>query len=289
MNRRQAVGLLLLTVVLWSTSGLLVKLLPWNAIALSGARSAITALVIWAYLRHPKFTWSSAQIGGAIAFVLTQTLFIAATQLTTAANAIFLQYTAPVFVALFGRWYLGERVRTADWLAMAAIFGGMFLFLVDGFSAGGLLGSALAILAGISMAWMILFMRKQKDGSPLETALLGSIIGAAVGLPFIVWAIRYGAPLGGQGVAIILFLGVFQLGIPFIFYSKAIRCLTAVESVLILTLEPILNPLWVFLVIEEQPGPTAMLGGVIVVAAVTLSAMHSARQIRPRPQVVPAD
>lgn len=288
-HRRQAVGFLLITVILWSTSGLLVKLLPWNALAISGARSLITGLVIWIYLRHPHFTWSTPQIGGAIAFVLAQTLFIASTQLTTAANAIFLQYSAPIFVALFGSWYLGERVRMVDWFAMGAIFAGMFLFLLDGLTTGGMLGNALAVLSGISFAWMILFMRKQKDGSPLETALLGSIIAAVIGLPFIAWEIRNGTPLGLQGAAILGFLGVFQLGIPFILYSQAIRALTAVEAVLIQTLEPILNPLWVFLVIDERPGQLAMLGGVIVLVSVAATAVYTARQDRKTPQLAAAD
>ncbi len=254
-----------------------------------GVRSAITSLVIWAYLRHPTFTWSGPQIGGAVMLMLTQTLFISATQMTTAANAIFLQYSAPVFVALFGSWYLGERARTADWLAMGAIMGGMFLFLLDGLSAGGLLGSVLAVIAGVTMAWMILFMRKQKDGSPTETALLGNLLGAVIGLPFVIWEIGNGTPLGAEGIGIMLFLGVFQLGIPYILYSQVTRVLTAVESTLILTLEPILNPLWVFLVIDEQPGPLALLGGAIVLATVTASALHAARLVRLQPQVVGAD
>lgn len=289
MDRRRAVGYLLITVVLWSTSGLLVKLLPWNALAISSARSIITALVIWLYLRHPTFTWSGPQLGGAIAFALAQTFFIIATQLTTAANAIFIQYSAPIFVALFGAWYLGERVRTVDWVAMGAIFVGMFLFLLDGLSRGGLLGNLVALLAGISFAWMILFMRKQKDGSPLETALLGSVIAAVIGLPFIVWEIRNGMPLGAQGAAIIGFLGVFQLGIPFILYSQAIRALAAVEAVLIQTLEPILNPLWVFLIIDERPASLAIVGGAIVLVSVTVTAIYTARQERPAPTLAGAD
>lgn len=265
------------------------KLLPWNALAITGARSAITSIVIWVYLRHPHFTWSGAQIGGALTLALTQILFVSATQMTTAANAIFLQYSAPVFVALFGAWYLGERARPSDWLAMAAILGGMSLFLMDGMSAGGLVGSMLAIIAGISMAWMILFMRKQKDGSPTETALLGNLVAAAVGLPFVFWEIGNGNSLGAQGVGIMLFLGIFQLGLPYILYSQATRVLTAVESTLILTLEPILNPLWVFLVIDERPSQLALLGGAIVLTTVTLTALHAARPRRPIPQPAAAD
>jgi len=273
--------------LLWSTSGLLVKLLPWNALAIMGLRSAITSLVIFAWIRHPHFTWSKPQIGGAIMLVVTQTLFVASTQMTTAANAIFLQYTSPVFVALFGAWYLGERTRPVDWYAMGAVFVGMFLFLFDGLTAGGLLGCVFAILAGVSMAWMLLFVRKQKDGSPGETMLLGSLLGAVVGLPFAFWEIGWGAPLGIEGIGIMLFLGIFQLGIPFILYAQASRVLTAVETALILMAEPILNPIWVFLVIDERPSQFALLGGLIVVATVTLSAIHTARQPKAIPQPVP--
>jgi drug/metabolite transporter (DMT)-like permease len=265
----------------------LVKLLPWNALAITGARSAIAAIVIWVWLRNPRFTWSGPQIGGAITLALTQGFFIAATQMTTAANAIFLQYCAPVFVALFSAWYLGERARAVDWLAVAAIFAGMFLFLLDGLSTGGLLGSVFGVIAGICLAWMILFMRKQKDGSPAETVLLGNLLGAGIGLPFVVWEIRSGMSLGAEGVGIILFLGIFQLGIPFLLYSQATRVLTAVESTLILTLEPILNPIWVVLVIGERPSQLALLGGAIVVATVTLTALHTALHTARQDQLIP--
>jgi len=287
MDRRRAVGYLLLTVVLWSTSGLLIKLLPWNALAISGTRSGIAALLIWAYLRRPVFTWSFAQLGGAVAYVCSQTFFVAATQLTTAANAIFLQYTAPVYVALFGAWFLRERVRPADWLSMAAIFAGMFLFFAGDLSPEGYLGNVFAILAGISFAAMIVLMRKQKDGSPLETALLGNILALAVGLPFIVSELTSGPALDAQDWGVLTFLGIFQLGIPFILYSKAIRALTALEAVLIQTLEPILNPLWVFLVIDERPGRMALVGGLIVLASVAARAVISSREYR-RTTTVPA-
>jgi len=278
MDRRRAVGYLLLTVVLWSTSGLLIKLLPWNALAISGTRSGIAALLIWAYLRRPVFTWTFAQLGGAVAYVCSQTFFVAATQLTTAANAIFLQYTAPVYVALFGAWFLKERVRPADWLSMAAIFAGMFLFFAGDLSPEGYLGNVFAILAGVSFAAMIVLMRKQKDGSPVETALLGNILALAVGLPFIISEINSGPVLDAQDWGVLAFLGIFQLGIPFILYSKAIRTLTALEAVLIQTLEPILNPLWVFLVINERPGPLALVGGLIVLASVAARAVITSRE-----------
>jgi drug/metabolite transporter (DMT)-like permease len=287
MDRRKAVLLLLITVLLWSTSGLFVKILNWHPLAVSGVRSAIAALVIWAYVRRPHFVWSLPLIGGAIAYLGAQSLFVAATTLTSAANAIFLQYTAPVWVALFGIWYLGERARPVDWGTMGVIFIGMALFFGDKLSAQGVMGNILAIIGGVCFAWLILFMRKQKDGSPESIALLGNILCAVVGLPVVLMAWANGTLPGPQNWAILLFLGVLQLGIPYLLYARSIRYLNAMEAVLIQTLEPILNPIWVFLVIDEKPGPWAMAGAIVVLAAVTVRAILVAQGDR-APQPEPA-
>jgi drug/metabolite transporter (DMT)-like permease len=280
MPRRKAILYLLITVTLWSTSGLFIKLLPWHPLALNGVRSIIAAVVIWIYVRRPHFTWSFAQVGAAVAYVAANTCFIAATQLTTAANAIFLQYTAPLWVAIFGAWYLQERPKPIDWYTMAAIFVGMLLFFGDNLSLQGYMGNLLAILGGISFAWMILLMRKQKDGSPVESALLGNILAFLIGLPFLIGPWANMPAFSMQDWTILIFLGIFQLGIPFILYARAIQYLAAVEAVLIMTLEPILNPIWVFLGIGETPGRFALLGAAIVLAAVTIRAVISSRQDR---------
>lgn len=281
MERRKAVAFLVLTVVLWSTSGLLIKVLGWHPLAISGTRSAIAALVIWAAIRRPQFTWSLPQVGGALAYLAAQSLFVISTSMTSAANAIFLQYTAPVYVAIFGVWYLRERARALDWWTMGVIFVGMALFFGDDLTTEGFWGNILAIVNGVCFAWLILFMRKEKDGSPETTALVGNGLSALVGLPFIAASWNAGTLPEVQGWAILLFLGIFQLGIPYLLYSRAIRGLNAVEAVLIQTLEPILNPLWVFWVIGETPGPWALAGGAVVLGAVTLRALAGARSSRP--------
>jgi drug/metabolite transporter (DMT)-like permease len=280
MDRRKALFFLLTTVLLWSTSGLFVKILDWHPLAVSGIRSAIAALVIWSYLRRPHFVWSTTLIGGAIAYVGAQTLFVSATTLTSAANAIFLQYTAPVWVALFGIWYLGERARAIDWWTMGIIFVGMALFFGDELSAEGLQGNILAIIGGIAFAWMILFMRKQKDGSPETIALLGNILCALVGLPVVAMAWIDGTLPGTPSWVILLYLGVLQLGIPYLLYARSIRHLHAMEAVLIQTLEPILNPIWVFLIIDERPGPWSLAGAGVVLVAVTVRALIVAQGAR---------
>jgi drug/metabolite transporter (DMT)-like permease len=233
--------------------------------AIVGGRSLLTALVLAIYIRRPRWTWSVAQIGGAVAQAATFCLFVMATQMTSAANAILLQYTAPLWVALFGAWYLRERPQRIDYITMALIAVGMLLFFGDKLTGDDMLGNILAVLSGVTMAWMTLFLRKQKDGSPYETVLLGNILAAAVGLPFLLTA----TPTA-QDIGILVFLGIFQLGLPFIMYGYAITRLPALEVVLISTLEPILNPIWVFLFNGELPGPLALAGGAIVIFAALL-------------------
>ena len=277
VNRSHTVLLLLFCVVLWSTSGVLIKLSSWQAVPLNGARSLVASLLIWGYLRRPNFTWSTAQIGGATAYALTLSTFVFATKMTTAANAILLQHTSPFWVALLGIWILKEKPRRIDWIAMFIILSGILLFFNESLTASGLAGNLLALFSGFCLALMILFLRKQKDGSPVETVLLGNLMSAAIGIPFI-----FSEAWTGSEVSIILFLGIVQLGIPFIIYSIVIKQLDAIEAVLIQMLEPILNPIWVALLIREIPSPLAMIGGVIVLGAVAGRALLAGRFYKAR-------
>lgn len=251
---------------------MLIKLSTWQAIPLNGARSLIASLLIWGYLRRPNFTWSTAQIGGAVAYALTINTFVIATKMTTAANAILLQHTSPFWVALLGIWILKETPRRLDWVAMVVILSGILLFFSENLTASGLAGNLIALFSGLCLALMILFLRKQKDGSPVETVLLGNLISAVIGIPFIFTEAWTGSEIG-----ILLFLGIVQLGIPFIIYSVVIKQLDAIEAVLIQMLEPILNPIWVALLIREVPSPLAIIGGVIVLGAVTGRALLAGR------------
>lgn len=262
-SHRHAVLLLLVCVTLWSTSGVLIKQSSLSALAIVGGRSAIAAIVLLLFVRRPRWTWSLPQIGGAVAYLVMVLCFVQATQWTSAANAILLQYTAPIWVALFSFWFLGERPLPADFAAMGLIGVGMLLFFGDALTPAGMAGNVLAVLAGIALAWMTLFMRKQKDGSTLETVLLGNLLAAAVGLPALAMS-----QVQPADWAILGFLGVFQLGLPFVLYAIAIRSISAIETILISCLEPILNPILVFLFIGETPGPMALAGGALVMAAV---------------------
>ncbi|MBL8055344.1 MAG: DMT family transporter [Anaerolineales bacterium] len=269
--RRDAV-LLIIAAGLWSTSGLLVKVIDWPPLAILGARSLIASVVFLAYRRRLPRRVTRWQIVGAVAYLGTQLTFISATKLTTAANAIFLQYTAPIHVIWLAFWLLKERPQRADWLAMAAIFAGLLLFFGDQLSLAGAAGNGLAILSGVALALMAVCLRAQKEAVPAETILIGNLLGAGLALPA-----TLGQNWSPANVAILVYLGVFQIGLSFILYSVAIRRVPALEATLLVTLEPILNPIWVFLVLGERPGPLALLGSLVVLAAVGARAVTGAR------------
>jgi drug/metabolite transporter (DMT)-like permease len=264
-ERSKAIGFLIVTAVLWSSGGLLIKWISWNPIAIAGTRSAIATLVLLVALRRPHLTWSSPQIGGAIAYAVTVILFVVANKLTTAANAILLQYTSPIYVALFGAWFLGERATRLDWITVFVVISGLALFFLDDLTTGGFWGNVCAISSGVTFACFVLFMRKQKNDLPLESVFLGNILTALIGFPFMFEAM----PSASSWVGLML-SGVLQLGLSHVLYSAAIKHVTALEAILISVIEPILNPLWVLLIMGEVPGPWALLGGFIVLVSVTI-------------------
>lgn len=253
------------TTIMWSLGGLLIKSVKANPLAIAGTRSAIAAVVLLLIVRKPKIVRSYPQAGAALAYAATTIFFVIATKMTTAANAIFLQSTAPIYVALLGAWLLKEKTRLIDWITVFFVFGGMGLFFLDNLSTRGLFGNLIGAASGISFALFTIFMRMQKDGSPLESILFGNLLAAVIGLPFLFRSVP-----DASGWICLVILGVVQLGIPYLLYSKAIKHITAMEAILISLIEPLLNPVWVFLLLGEAPGPMAILGGFIVLAAITL-------------------
>lgn len=265
-KRSKAIIYLTLTAILWSLGGVLIKSVKWNPIAIAGARSAISSLVILAYIRKPKFTWSLDQILATIFYAGTVILFVTANKLTTAANAILLQYGAPIYVAILGSIILKEKTTLADWITIGLVIFGMFLFFLDELKPGNLFGNIIAILSGVAFALYIIFMRKQKDESPIESTFLGNILTAIIGLPFILSS----SPETRSSWIGIVLLGTVQLGLSYILYSIAIKDVTALEAILIPVIEPILNPIWVFLAMGEAPSKFAFIGGTIILLSVTL-------------------
>lgn len=277
-DHNRSVALLLSAALFWSLGGVLIKWVQWPPLAVASGRGIIAALFLAAVCgQRLRFTWSPVQLGGALAYALTTVSFVTATKLTTAANAILIQYTAPVWVALFGAWLLHEHPKRSDWAVMALVFVGMAIFLYDGLKFSGLLGNAVAIFSGMAFAALVLTMRKQKDGSPIESIILGNVLAFLIGLP---WLLQAPAMPADSWVALGA-LGILQLGVSYLLYAKAVKHVTALEAVLIPVIEPVLNPLWVMLVLGEKPSGLALVGGAIVIGAVTWRALASLR--RPAP------
>ncbi len=255
--------LLLAAALCWSLGGVLIKSIDWPPMAIAGGRSGIAIPVMLLFAGWPRLTFSRAQIGGAIGYALTVVLFVFATRMTTAANAIFLQYTAPIHVALIGRWYLGERASPVDWLVIFVALIGIALFFFDRLTTAGFWGNIVALGSGLAFASVALCLRKEKDGSPVAAIILGNVLVALAGLLFI-FQHSLGAGAGWR----LLLLGTVQLGLPYVLYATAIKSVTALEATLIPLLEPVLNPLWVMLALGERPGPWAVFGAALVLFAV---------------------
>ncbi|NVB79712.1 MAG: DMT family transporter, partial [Kofleriaceae bacterium] len=208
----------------------------------------------------------------------TTGLFILANKLTTAANAILIQYSAPVWVALLGQWFLGERASRLDWATIGLVLTGIALFFVQQLTIHYVVGNLVALAAGVAFAFSGLTMRRVAvTGAgtidPLRPLVLGNLLSALLGLPFC-----FTAPLpDATGLVAVVALGIFQLGMAYVCYAAAIRHATAMEVILIPVIEPILSPIWVAIFFAELPGPAALVGGAIVVGAVTLRAVLARR------------
>lgn len=273
--RRDIKGILAMvgTAVAWSLGGLFIKLIDWHPVTIAGARSLIAALFILAIVRKPKLNFSKNQVLAAVAYSFTMLLFVYANKHTTSANAILLQYGAPVYVMLLSGIMLGERPLPEQIGALVAIVFGMGLFFADSLSLGHLMGDVAAVMAGITFAIHILFMRRQKEGSPLESLLLGHALTAVVALAISVFLPS--PVMSGQALAAVLGLGIVQIGFAALLFSYAIKRVSAIQSSLIAIIEPALNPVWVFIAIGEKPTGHAIVGGVIIIAAVVVSSVFT--------------
>lgn len=254
--------------VLWSTAGIFIKLIPWNPLVISGWRSLFAAGVMALYIRRAglKFRVNRSSVLSGISLAGTLLAFVCANKLTTAANAIVLQYTSPVFILIFSAIFLKQKLRRADIAVVAASVAGISLFFFDGLSDGGLLGNCIAIFAGICMAVTCLVAGGADPDSRMSGILLGQLAAAAVGVPL---TAAFPSPASAPAVLSIFALGVLQLGVPYVLYGLALKDCPPLACSLIGMLEPLLNPVWVFLFSGEVPGPRALLGGAVVIVSVT--------------------
>jgi drug/metabolite transporter (DMT)-like permease len=267
--------------LLFSTGGIAIKACSLSAWQVAGFRSGMAALVLL-MLPAARRAWSWRTALVALPYGATVILFTLANKMTTAANAIFLQDTAPLYVLLLGPWLLAERIRGSDVPFMLALGCGMLLLFADaGMPAvtapQPVLGNALAMIAGVTWAFTLLGLRwlarrgGEAGGESLAGAAAGNLVACCVALP---WAFPVVASTPTDWL-IVVYLGVFQIGLAYLLITTALPHVPALEVSLLLLLEPVLSPIWAWLVLGEAPGTLALAGGAVILLATAIRALRT--------------
>lgn len=243
---------------------------------IAGFRSLISAGVYLLYMRYEKteFKINKYSILSGISLTGTFMFFVAANKFTTSANAIVLQYSAPIFILILSALFYHQRFRRGDIITVAATSAGISLFFLDKLSGGYMTGNLLALMAGLSFASMFVVTGRADDHSRSSGILLGHLFTAVIGIPFVFLS---PTPVTPSYFVVILAMGIFQLGIPYILYGLAVRKCSPLACSLISAIEPLLNPVWVFLYNGEVPSFFALIGGAIVISAVVAWSIWSGK------------
>ncbi len=249
--------LLITAALMWSLGGVFIKLVDLNPMGIAGIRSLGAAVVLLIYIKKPRLYWNRYFLTGVLAYTAMVVLYVLSIRLTTAANAIFLEFTAPIYVVAFSYLLLNERINRFDILTMVIIFLGMGLFFMDELTFYGFWGNIMALIAGVCLALVTVMIRKEKE-SAFEIVFYGNVLTAIICFTFIIEGLSNSTQLDWL---IIFGLGIFQLGIPYILYTTALKYVSALDAILVGMLEPILNPIWVYIFIGEAMGEWAFIGG----------------------------
>ena len=290
--RKATVSPLLLVLgaaILWSTGGLFIKATSLSAFEISFGRSLLAAITIAIVTRREGFGLNRVSALTSILYAALLILFVAATKLTTAANAIFLQYTAPVYVLILEPLFYKEMFRRRDLITVAACVGGMALFFVGKLRPQDVNGNVLALASGVCFALFFLLLRhsKARHVNRASSAIYGNLIVVLICAPAFFGAARRG--IGTSDLARIGYLGIVQIGFAYLLFTLAMaRGLRSLDASIVGYIEPVLNPVWVFLFIGEQPSGWAMIGGAIIIASVMVHMLVAAREKRARAVIAEA-
>lgn len=254
------------TALLWSSGGLLIKLISLTSMQLSFFRCSIAAAVFAVIFRKKVLKVNRLAILNAVFYATVLTLFVIATKTTTAANAIFLQSTAPIYVLIFEPIINKTRLERINIITIAVCFIGMILFFTGELSPGHFEGNLVALLAGVAFAAFFLGMRKNDKQYQQSAIFYGNIIVAIICIPFILEL----ESVSFTDLWMVSFLGVFQIAAAYALFTYGIKRILAVEASIISMLEPVLNPVWVFLGYGEVPTTFAIIGGLIIISAISL-------------------
>jgi len=255
--------------ILWSTGGLFIKATHLSAYELSFGRSLLAAIIIAIFTRREGFGINRISAITSLLYAGLLILFVLATKLTTAANAIFLQYTAPVYVLILEPLFYKEKFRARDFVTVGACIAGMSLFFVGKLRPQDVSGNLFALASGVCFALFFLLLRhsKARKVNRASSVIYGNLIVVVLCAPSFLGAVQRGIRAADLGC--IAYLGVVQIGFAYLLFTLAMaRGVRSLDAGIIGYVEPVLNPVWVFLFIGERPSGWAIIGGAIIVASV---------------------
>lgn len=259
--------------VLFSIGGLFIKMVPWNPMAINGARCFLAFLVYFTYLKVTKHTivFNKTVLFAAVCNFLTGYTFVVATKLTSAANAIVLQFTQPIFVILFLWLIFHNRPSKSTILTCAVAFAGMMCFFLDKLTPDGMIGNLIAVFSGICYAFV--FIQKKMPGADMDSAMMFScLLGAVIGCPSVLKETDF----SGHVLLYIAILGIFQFGAALVFLAKGLQTVQPFTAAVSSMIEPILNPTLVAIFYGETIGPVSLLGACLVIGASTYYSIKEA-------------
>ncbi len=252
--------------IMWSTGGMFIKLITYDALQISFFRGIFAALVFLVIFKKEIFYANVFTIINAAFYSAILILFVIATKTTTAANAIFLQYTAPIYVLIFEPIINRTKYEKINVITIFICFLGMILFFFGRISTGYQEGNIIALLSGVAYAAFLLGMRKNKKEYQFSSIFYGNVIVALICLPSIFSIHSFDM----KNLLMLTYLGIIQIGIAYAIFSYGLKKVLAIEASLISMIEPVLNPVWVFLGYGEIPSINAIFGGVIIIAAISV-------------------
>lgn len=264
-EHQKGLAAIFIAALLWSTGGIFIKLISLNSLQLSALRSLFAAITFFVIFRNKLFKFNIATVVNALFYAGILILFVIATKTTTAANAIFLQYTAPIYVLILEPLLLKTYFERYNILTIVICFVGMLLFFMGELTPGHMNGNIIALLSGVSFAAFLIGMRKNKPEYQYPTIFLGNIF-----ITLISGFALFDAVFIYDDLLMVSFLGIFQIGIAYAIFSWGLKKVYAIEASLISMIEPVLNPVWVFIGYGEQPSNWAILGGVIILFGIGL-------------------
>jgi drug/metabolite transporter (DMT)-like permease len=283
IRKLEGVPALVFCALLWSTGGILIKLVEWNPFAIAASRSIVAGLFISILMRRKPFfvVRTGASKNGTIdrratlnlwlagiCYALTMILYVLGNKMTTAANTILLEYTSPIYIIMFGPAILGEKNKISDYISVVVVLCGMILFFSEGLETGNMAGNIIAALSGVAFGFCTIFMRNQSPDLSINSFQLAHLITFVSCVPF---AFISGLPSGLSFVGLAL-LGIFQIGIPSVLYSVGLKNVRALTATFISMIEPLMNPVWVMIFDGETPSWQCIVGGALILGCMGVRA-----------------